>query len=336
MQSEPGFAEMRRLIVGHALTIAISAIATLTIPDHLAEGPKDAAALARLTGTHEDFLRRLLRFLASEGVLEALDGDRFALTERSRWLRSDVAGSLRARAVFTGSSLSWTGWGKLLDGLRTGTSTVQAAFGQPLFDYLKTAPDAATFHEFMAHQTAASVAALLEAYDFSGAREIVDVGGGQGALLAGVLRAHPRARGILFDTPGVIAGARALLDRAGVVGRCRLVGGDFFAEVPAGADLYLLKFILHDWPDAECVRILQNCRQAMAPGGRVLIVEHMISEDAGHDIARFMDINMMVFTSGRERTRGEFIDLLDAAGLQLRAAFPTPISLHALECVAAH
>jgi O-methyltransferase domain len=334
MHSEPGFAEMRRLIVGHALTITISAVATLKIPDHLAEGPKDTATLARLTGTHEDFLRRVLRFLASEGVFAALDGDRFALTERSRWLRSDVAGSLYARAVFTGSSLSWTGWGKLLDGLKSGTSTTEAAFGQPLFDYLKTAPDAATFYDFMAQQTAASVAALLEAYDFAGVREIVDVGGGHGALLAGVLLANREARGILFDMPEVVAGAQPLLDRAGVADRCRMVGGDFFAAVPPGADLYLLKFILHDWSDSQCVGILRNCRQAMAEGGRVLIVEHMISEGAGPDIARFMDINMMVFTSGRERTRAEFVDLLDAAGLQLRKAVPTAIGLYALECAA--
>lgn len=334
MQGDSGYAEMRRLIVGHAVTIAISAVATLRIADHLAQGPKDTAELAQLTGTNEGFLRRVLGYLASEGVFAALEDDRFALTERSHWLRSDVPGSLHARAAFTGSRVSWTGWGHLLESLRNGESAMRIAFGQSLFDYLKTAPDAATFNAFMAGQTAASTAALLAAHDFTGSREIVDVGGGHGALLAGILRAHGNARGILFDTPEVIATAKPLLERAGVAERCRLVGGDFFADVPGDADLYLLKFILHDWADAECVRILRNCRQAMAPGGRVLIVEHLLSDGRGPDFARFMDVNMMVFTSGGERTQAEFESLLDAAGLRLCAVVPTSIGLHALECAA--
>jgi len=335
MQTDSSFTDMRRLIVGQSVTIAISAVATLKIPDHIAQGPKSAAELARLTGTNEGFLRRVLLFLASEGVFAALEGDRFALTERSRWLRSDVPGSLRARAVFTGTPISWAGWGGLLASLRSGASAMKVQFGRSLFEHLKTTPEAALFNDFMAAQTAASVVALLEAYDFSAAREIVDVGGGHGALVAGILRAHEKARGILFDMPDVIATAGPALSRAGIDDRCRLIGGDFFTSVPAGADLYLLKFILHDWSDAECVRILSNCRQAMAPGGRVLIIEHLISDGSGPDIARFMDINMMVFTSGQERTQAEFATLLAQADLRLRKTVTTPISLHALECEAA-
>src|SRR5262245_50848351 len=335
MQSGSTHAEMRRLIVGHAVTIAISTVATLRIADHLAEGPKATAELARLAGAHEGFLRRVLRYLASGGVFAALEGDRFALTDRSHWLRSAVPGSVHARAMSTGSAVSWTGWGHMLASVQSGTSAMTLAYGQSLFDYLKIGPDAATFNSFMAAQTAASVTALLEAYDFSDAREVVDIGGGHGALLAGILRAQDAARGVLFDMPQVVANAQPLLERAGVAGRCRLVGGDFFAAVPAGADLYLLKFILHDWSDAECVRILRNCRQAMAPGGRVLIIEHLLSEASGPDFARFMDVNMMVFTSGQERSRAEFAALLDAAGLRLRAAVPTSIGLYALECTAA-
>jgi hypothetical protein len=335
MQSDSSHADMRRLIVGHAVTIAISTVATLKIADHLAEEPKGTAELARLTGAHEGFLRRVLRYLASEGVFAALEGDRFALTERSHWLRSDVPGSVHARAMFTGSAVSWTGWGHMLASVQSGMPAMKVAYGQSLFDYLKTSADAATFNSFMAAQTAASVAALLEAYDFSGAREVVDVGGGHGALLAGILQAHREARGILFDAPEVIATAKPLLERAGVVERCRLVGGNFFQSVPAGSDLYLLKFILHDWSDDECVRILHNCRQAMAPRGRVLIVEHLLSEGSGPDFARFMDVNMMVFTSGQERTQAEFAHLLEAAGLRLHAAMPTAIGLYALECTVA-
>ncbi len=336
MQSETSLVEMRQLISGYAVTMAISAVASLGIADHLADGPRETSDLARLTNANEDFLRRVLRYLASEGVFAALDGDCFALTDRSQWLRSDVPGSLRPRAVFAGSALSWTAWGRLVESLRSGTSAIRAAFGQSLFDCVKSRPDAAaTFNNFMTQQTATSVAALLEAYSFAGVREVVDVGGGHGALLAGVLQAYGDLRGILFDLPEVVAAAGPLLDRAGIADRCRVIGGDFFTAVPAGADLYALKFILHDWPDAECIRILQNCRQAMEAGGRVLIVEHVLPEESVPSFARYMDLNMLVMTSGgRERTRQEFADLLDPAGLRLRAALPTAIGLYALECVA--
>jgi hypothetical protein len=333
MHAAPGVTEMRRLISGFSVTIAVSVVAELGIADHLAGGPKTAAALARLSGTHEDHLRRVLRYLASEGVFEERPGDLFALTERSHWLRSDVPGSLRPRATYTGSAMSWTAWGHLLACLRTGTSAFHAAFGEDLFDYLKHQPDAAaTFNGFMAGQTAASVEAVLAAYDFAGFHELADIGGGRGALLAGIMHANPELRGILLDMPEVIATAEPLLDQAGVAGRCKLVGGDFFEAVPAGADLYALKFILHDWPDDACIRILRNCRQAVADGGRVLIVEHVIPEESGPHIAKFMDINMLVNTTGRERTRSEFEQLLASAGLQLRQLVTTPIGFCVLEC----
>jgi hypothetical protein len=335
MQGAAGLAEMRRLISGFSVTIAISAVAELRIADHLSSGARTASELARLSGVNEDFLRRVLRYLASEGVFEEQAGDAFALTERSHWLRSDVPGSLRPRALFTGSTMSWTAWGNLLKALETGTSAFQAAFGEEIFDYLRHQPDAAaTFNAFMAGQTAASVEAVLAAYDFAGVRELVDVGGGRGALVAGVLRANPEMRGILFDMPEVVATAQPLLEQAGVANRCKLVGGNFFETVPAGADLYVLKFILHDWTDAESIRILENCRQAMGSNGRVLIVEHVVPEDSGPHISKFMDINMLVMTSGRERTRREFEQLLAVAGLQLRRLEPTSIGFCVLECVA--
>jgi predicted O-methyltransferase YrrM len=335
MQGAPGAAEMRRLITGFSVTIAISAVTELGIADYLSDGPKTASDLARLSGANEDFLRRVLRYLASEGVFEERAGDVFALTERSHWLRSNVPGSFRPRAVYTGNALSWMAWGSLLQCMKTGVSGFEVAFGEGIFDYVRTHPDAAaTFNAFMAANTAASVEAILAAYNFSGVRELVDVGGGRGALVAGVLLANAGMRGILFDMPEVVATAQPLLDQAGVADRCKVIGGDFFEAVPAGADLYVLKFILHDWPDAKCIRILRNCRQAMAPGGRVLVVEHVVPEDGGPHISKFMDINMLVNTSGgRERTRREFEQLLAAAGLQLRQLAPTAIGLCTLECL---
>jgi precorrin-6B methylase 2 len=335
MQGAPGAAEMRRLITGFSVSIAISAVAELGMADHLSDGPKTAADLARLSGAKEDFLRRVLRYLASEGVFEERAGDVFALTEQSHWLRSDVPGSMRPRAVYSGSAMSWLAWGSLAQCMKAGISGFEVAFGKPIFDYVKTHPDAAaTFNAFMAANTAASLEAVLAAYSFGGVRELVDVGGGRGAMVAGVLQANPDMRGILFDMPEVVATAQRLLQQAGVADRCKVMGGDFFEAVPAGSDLYVLKFILHDWTDDQCIRILQNCRRAMAPGGRVLIVEYAVPEDSGPHISKFMDINMLVNTSGRERTRREFEQLLSSAGLALRQLAPTSIGLCTLECVA--
>lgn len=334
MQAPSSLVEMRRMIAGFSLTISISAVAELGIADHLADGPKTAAALAALTESDAGFLERVLRYLASEGVFEERDGELFGLTERSSWLRSDVPGSLRPRAIFAGSALNWSAWGRLTDSVRNGVPGIQLAFGESLFEHLRSHPDAAaTFNSFMAQQTAASIEALLGSYDFAGVRQIVDVGGGHGALLVGVLKANPEMRAILFDLEEVIPSARAFLDRAGVINRCELIGGDFFEKVPAGGDLYVLKFILHDWPDAECKRIVENCRQAMTRHGRLLIVEHVMPQEKGPHFAKFMDLNMLVLTAGgRERTQQEFSEILSAAGLNLNRMSSTPIGIFALEC----
>ena len=336
MQHGSPFTDMRRLVGAHSIAIAVSVVAELGIPDRLAAGPPTVAELAGQVGAHEDFLRRVLRYLASEGVFAESAGDRFQLTPMSEWLRSDVPGSLASRAVFTGSALSWTAWGKLLAAVRSGRSAHHEAFGHSLFEHAERDPAAAaSFNRFMASQTATSTSAILGAYDFAGIRQLVDVGGGRGALVAGVLAAYPAMRGILFDMPAVIAGAAPTLAERGVADRCRAVGGSFFDAVPGGADAYALKFILHDWNDEDCLKILEGCRSAMAPGGRVLVIEHVLPSDARPHHARFMDINMLALTpGGRERTEAEFARLFDAAGLTLQRRCDTAIDVSILECVA--
>ena len=326
---------MRRLVCGFSISIAIAAVAELDIASRLADGPRRARDLAQATGVNEDFLRRVLRYLASEGVFQALEDDRFALTDLSHWLRADVPGSIHPRALFTGSQLNWLAWGRLPDAIKSGRSGAEEAYGARLFDYAKTNAEAGkVFNSFMVTQTQASMDALLEAYRFEGTRELVDVGGGRGGLVAAVLKTYPGLRGTLFDMPEVVASAQPVL--AGVIDRCGVVGGNFFESVPAGADMYVLKFILHDWGDADCVRILSNCRKAMTDGGRVLIVEHILPPDDSPHFARFMDMVMLILTSGgRERTRREFEDLAGAAGLRLQAVASTPLGISALECVAA-
>ncbi|MFO1059134.1 MAG: methyltransferase [Dongiaceae bacterium] len=335
MSDAIGFEEMRRQICGFAVTAAVSAVTRLGLPDRLAQGPRRAEELAGEVGVDAVFLARTLRYLASEGVLEARADGSFALNERSRWLRSDVAGSLAPRAAFSGAPLSWAGWGGYLAALRSGRSGVEAAFGKPLFELLQQDADsAAIFERYMTGQTAASVAALLAVYDFAGIGLLVDVGGSRGALLAGVLAAHPAMRGILLDLPKVVAHAGPVL--AGVAERCSVVGGDFFTAVPAGGDAYVLKFILHDWDDARCATLLEQCRRAMAPGGRVLVMEHIVPEGPGPHMAHFMDLNMLALTDGgRERTEAEYRALLRRAGLALGRSLPTPIGVNLLECLAA-
>jgi hypothetical protein len=303
---------MRNLVAGFSVSIAISAVAELGIADQLAAGPRTSGQLAEASRTNEDFLRRTLRYLAGKGVFEEMDGDRFALNDRSRWLVSGIQGSLRPRGVFIGSSMNWTAWGHFLASLQSGISGMDAAFGQSLFEYVTSHSDAASaFNTFMAEQTVASVEAILAAYRLDGVRQLVDVGGGRGAFVAGALKAYPGLRGVLFDLPEVIATATPLLDRAGVADRCEIVGGSFFDGVPLGADLYFVKFILHDWPDEQCIRIIVNCRKAMAPRGRLIIVEHLIPDEPGPHVARFMDMTMLVMTpGGRERTKDEFVGLL--------------------------
>ena len=335
MRDKAGYNDMRRLVGGYATSIAVSVVAELGIPDLLAGGPLSVAELARRVGAHEDFLRRVLRYLASEGVFAAEPDDRFGLTAMSEYLRSDAASSLRPRAVFLGSAACWTAWGKLLNAVRSGRSALHEAFGETLFEYAARHPEAAaSFNRFMTDQTAASVEALLDAYDFSGIRQLVDVGGGRGALVAGVLARYPAMRGILFDMPAVVAGASPTL--AGLDGRCQAIGGSFFERVPDGADAYAIKFVLHDWTDEDCLRILRNCRKAMAPGGRVLVIEHVLPADGRADFARFMDLNMLAMTpGGRERTEAEFVRLLAAADFRLQRTVVTAIDLCVLECVEA-
>jgi hypothetical protein len=337
MEDNQDFLEMRRVVTGFAPAMAVSVIARLGIPDLLADGPRSATSLAVESGAEEVFLRRVLRYLASEGILSE-EGGEFGLNGASKWLRTGIPGSLSPRAAFAGGPTNWAVWGKMLEAVKAGRSAMEIAFGQGLFEYLGQNPAAAAeFNNFMVDQTRASVGAILKAYPFDSTRVLADIGGGQGALVAGVLKNYPDITGILFDLPQVIAAGAAAVHAAGMQDRCKTVAGNFFEEVPQGADTYALKFILHDWPDERCVSILKNCRRAMPEEGRVLIIEHVRPDKASPHIANFMDMQMLVITSGgRERTVAEFQSLLAAAGLVARRTVATDIGLSVLECAALH
>jgi hypothetical protein len=312
------------LINANWTTQALATASRLGLPQRLADGPRSAVELALAVQCHAPSLARLLRALTSIGVLAETADGRFALTPTGTLLRSDVDGSLAAWAELCGTS-SWVTWGHLLDSVRSGESRRKRASGVDGFDHLaRDADEARRFHRAMVALTRPVAESLAQRVDFSGMGLVVDVGGGQGELLATLLAAQPWLRGIVFDLAHASDAADERL--ADLAGRCSFVAGSFFEAVPPHADGYLLKSILHDWDDEAALRILCTCRRAMAPHARLFIIERAMPErlspspqDQG--IAR-SDLNMLVSTGGRERTQTEYLALLAAADLRLAGMQP--------------
>ncbi len=323
---------LQQLLLGYRVSQGLMVAARLGLADLLAAGPQDCTALAQATGTHAPSLYRLLRLLASAGVFAEDGQHRFHLTPPAELLRSDVDGTLRHMAMFLGEESHWRPWGELLHSVRTGETAFGHLYGLGHFAYLARHPEeAATFDAFMVDQTAHAATAIVSAYDFAGVGTVVDVGGGRGTLLAAILTAYPALRGILFDQPQVLEGARALLEASGVASRCDRVGGDFFQAVPTGGDTYLLQQILHDWDDERAHRILECCHAALPPAGRLLIVERLIPPGNAPSPAKSVDMQMLVILGGRERSEVEYADLLAGAGLRLVRVLPTRSPFSILE-----
>ena len=310
---------LRRLINGYQVSQALHVLAVLGIPDRLANGPLSAAELAEATGVAVDPLYRLLRAVATTDVLEEQPGRRFRLTDLGQGLRSDVPGSLAGWAAYIGRPYYWEAWSHLLDGVRVGANAFHLVHGSDPWTFRRAHLDEAViFNRAMNSASDAVARAVVEAYDFSRFSTIVDVAGGGGVLLAAILKRHPRARGVLFDMPHVVADSRRFVEQAGLRDRCRLEGGSFFEEVPSGGDAYLLKSILHDWNDGDAVRILLTCHSAMRADTPLLVIERVVGPpNAGFDV-KFSDLNMFVAPGGRERTVEEWRTVLAAGGFELR------------------
>ncbi len=324
--------DLRRMIVGYRLSQALHVAAKLGIADLLAEGPRRAEDLAEVTGSHPSSLYRVLRLLASEGVFEEREEGRFTLTPLAEPLRNDAPDSLRARAVFDVEEWNWHPWGNLLHSTKTGGSAFDHTYGVAVFDYLKETPEAATsFDSLMAAQTRPWALSVADTYDFADIGTLVDVGGGYGALIAAILTAYPHLKGVLVDLPHVVAGVQPKLEEAGLAGRCETVAGDFFQSVPDGGDAYMLKHVLHDWDDDRCVSILNNCRRAISDEGRVLVIEILIAPGNEPDYGKYLDLNMLVLTKGRERTEEQYRTLFEAAGFGLSRVVPTGSELSIIE-----
>jgi hypothetical protein len=319
------------MATGYWISQAVYVAAELGIADVLKQGPKSCREIATETGADERSLYRLLRALCTIGLIRTAGTDRFKLAGRGRPLVSGAPGSLRAM-VLTLGAMHYAAWGHLLESVRTGKSAFQAAFGAPLFDYLGRDLEAgSTFNAAMTDFSTLAAHAVLLAYDFSDTGWLVDVGGGCGGLLTSIMRMYPTMQGTLFDTPAVIAAADRHLEAAPGADRRSLVPGNFLEAVPPGADVYLMSGVVHDWDDERAVRILLNCRASMARTGRVLVVECVVPDGDDRSFSTLLDLNMLVMNGGRERTRAEFQELFEAAGLRLTRVIPTLSPLSVVE-----
>lgn len=333
---QPPLLALYQLGTGHYFSRALYVATKLGIAELLAEGPRDSQELAEATATHAPSLQRVMRLLASVGVFDEHEDGAFALTPVGEALRAGVPGSARAMVMlFTGERVQ-NAWGDLEYCVRTGEPVFRKrGLDDPFKDPERTPEENANFDAAMADVTRLASIAVAAAYDFAGLRTLVDVGGGNGALLIGILKAHPHLRGIVFDQPPAAERAKQQIAEQGLAGRCDAIGGDFFQEVPRGGEAYLLKHVIHDWNDERAIAILRNCHRAMSDDGRLLIVEGVYPRriDASPESrgAAANDVNMLVNTGGRQRSEAEFRSLYDAAGFKLTRIVPTPAPVSVIE-----
>jgi hypothetical protein len=320
-----GAARLLELIQMRLISEAIHVVAALGIADLLTDGAKDAADLAQRTGADADSLRRVLRALAAFGVFTQESESRFALAPVGEFLRRDATGSLQCAALFFGGQPGANVTEMFLDCVKTGESaTTKMAGDKSLFEWLQGDPERLQlFNAMMTSFSILHLTGLLDAYDFSWASKLVDVGGGHGKNLSEILKKNPRMRGVLFDMPHAFEGGRKTIAEAGLSDRCEVISGDFFTAVPAGADGYMLSRVIHDWDDEQTVAILKVVREAIAPNGKLILLETMIRPDGASVYPVLSDLNMLLRTDGSERTEAEYRNLYRAAGFELTKSVAT-------------
>jgi SAM-dependent methyltransferase len=324
--------DLLNLILGFQVSQAIHVAATLGLADHLASCPRTSGELAAATGTHPPTLYRLMRALAAAGIFHETEDRRFELTAVGQLLRTDAAGTQAPIAQLVGRTSYWQAWGNLLHAVRSGDTAFNHVHSTGVWEHRANNPEeAGIFDRAMASLTGGFGAAVVAACDFSRFANVVDVGGGNGTFLADILAAHPHVQATLFDQPHVIARATASLASLGLSRRCQTIAGDFFLSVPEGGDAYLLKSVLHDWDDAASIDILRACRRAMKPDSRLLVFEHVVGPPNSGPRGKFADLNMLVITGGRERSREEFESLFGQAGFRLISVTPTSAPLCIVE-----
>jgi hypothetical protein len=317
---------MLQIISGFWISRAVYVIAKLGIPDLLTSGPKTGEELASATNTHAPALFRILRALVSVGVLSATEDERFDQTPLSETLVTDAPGSLRWFAVSELGQEHYPAWGNLMHSVKTGEIAFDNFFGVDIWKYFQQNPeDAAVFNNSMTSVTAHTNEAITSLYDFSQFGTIVDVGGGHGGLITSILEKNPEVKGILFDAPEVIEGARPKVEAAGLADRLATVAGDFFQSVPEGGDAYVMKWIIHDWDDEKSKTILRNIRSQMQPNSKLILVDCVVPETDEPHFSKFIDLNMLVMTGGKERSEKEFAQILESAGFKLLRVITTDV-----------
>jgi len=327
----PETEQLTHMIASAGLARAVCTLGELGVADHIHSGtPQPVEKLARLTGAHEDSLYRMMRFTASYGVFRETGPRIFDHTRLSAVLRTDAEGSFRAATRMF--HLMFPGWNGLHHAVQTGGSSFQNVFGKPLFEYIGEHPELAPLFDagmtaFHGHETGA----MLDAYDFSGIHTLADVGGGNGSMIAAVLQRYPQLKGILYDLGHVIGRAKTTIRTHGLESRCSVVEGNFFESVPEGADAYLMRHVIHDWTDEQCVRILSNCRKVVPPHGRILIVESSVSAGNEPSLGKDLDIIMLGFPGGKERTEAEYRVLFERSGFRLAKVTPTKSAVCVVE-----
>jgi O-methyltransferase domain len=327
-------AAVHDLLTGRFAADIVGVAAELGLADQIQSGPKTAEEIAAAMDLHAPSLYRLLRALANFGIFAEQEDGSFGQTPMSETLRSDVLCSMRGLARMTFRPWTIGAWMELEHSVRTGTPAFERAHGIELFDYLTRHPEEMQiFVDAMRSFTVQTGAALSDAYDFSSISTLADIGGSQGLVLSIVLTKYPLLRGILFDLPIVIEGAPEFLRSRGVEHRVELRAGSFFQSVPSGADAYLLKHILHDWSDADCVHILKTIQAAARPGAKLLVVEAIVEDSSEPQFAKTLDIWMLAHLRGKERTRPEWRNLLNAAGFRISRTIPTTSFASVIEAV---
>lgn len=321
--AEQDFGQMMAMVTGYWVSQVVRAAAVFHIASHMANGVVTAEDIAKLEATDPDATGRLLRTLASLGLLTSEDGVRFAATSLLDTLHPDTPNSLHYFAMSQAAPGHWKQWGLFPDAVREGKSQASAAHGvENIWDYFVPTPEEGRDFTISMQNLSAMVSPLIaQQLDTKGIKLAMDVGGANGSLVRELMRANPDLKGAVLDRPEVVSEAATAAEAEGLADRFTVVGGDFFVEVPE-ADLYLLRYILHDWDDEECVQILNNCRKSLADGGRVVLVELLVGEVGMPGLAPLMDANMLVMTRGRERDIAQYDALFAKAGLRRTLVTP--------------
>ncbi|GAB3258657.1 acetylserotonin O-methyltransferase [Kineosporia babensis] len=323
------------LIQGAVITQAVSVAAKLGVADVLAQGPLSAGEIAQRVGSDPEATHRLLRTLSGYSVFSAQDDGRFALTPLGESLREDAPDSMRGLALLMGHPLMWEEWAHLGTSVRTGEANLPKLRGMGAYDFLMANPEyAGEFFLGMRSMSESETGPVVAAYDFSPYRTVVDVVGGRGTLLAGILQQAPQAQGILFDAERSTGEAPSVLAAAGVQDRATIRNGTYFDKLPAGADVYVLKHILHDFSEQDCLRVLSNVREAIADGGRMLVIEYVLDDPNQHHPGTVIDLWLLLLLGAQERTLQQYTDLFAKAGLKVTGCTPTGSPVSIIEAVA--